>query len=702
MLIGFDNIPQTVPIAAIVAASGILAAVLLLRRRINRRLLLYEWRYYSAFKYICSRTTHRHIEDVADLSFLEKIILFRRYKEKDFSSLQDHLDRKSEDDPTLIRNSFSDHLVLLRTVVKTIRRLLYVGVVLFALRYVAGLLNIQIPLPSPDAHHLFFLFATMLIILTAYTLYLLRRIRQLRKNYPLAYREQMDAQGIRKCNRLSKMELLAIRPNRDYRIRQDSHAPIARQFSRIVRDFPLGCIAYLSQLQKTDEELSHVAESLSKAIAQKTPTDALLAKMHDDLYLQAIQLCNWNSERIVLLNNHPKTDNIPSVVATRQGDVFQLAHELRNSRVPNWQFIPHDIPFQPGGNGSASSPDTLRIPEMIFRDLSGEEEPKEEDIRDLLDNIQTLLYFAGERLQSRHMRIVVTSATTRAIPGLTPSSLTALLQKRGFNNVQQDYADLNLRKSSDPSLVVFLIRLSTRSGTFDEILSQLLTSTPMNLICITPFRILTPREHEVLSEHRQQDASTADLRLATATKDWERLSSLPCLSLYRFTPPAFDGTGYEPTADDLDVRSLLAHLKKHGLENPEAAYVNALARLVQKSFGKETGHLTLFPVPTSRAVSYRTKFERLTAVLCAKTGMDNAYSHLRYIKDFTPQRPHEQGQPSLSIDWNYLAGRNLLLFDDIVSNGKSSSIYARILREHGVNVVALLAIARSKAPGLMS
>ncbi|MBQ4357905.1 MAG: phosphoribosyltransferase [Paludibacteraceae bacterium] len=699
MSIHLEDIPQHTHLFLLFGLSaGILIVVLLLRRCILRRLLLYEWRYYLAFKYLCSRTTRRPIEDISDLTFREKILLFRRYKESDFISLQAHLEKQAEEDPTLIRNTHTDHYVLLRTFVTTLRRILYVILLFSVLAYIASRLHIHFIPDTIDTHWLLSLLIPSVLLLAAYALFLYRRLRRLRRNYPLAYLELTEAQGTGRLNRLSKMERLAIRTVREYRIRQDSHTPIAKQFSLIVRRFPKGVSAYLRQIEETEEELLSEAHDLRERIDRKTPIEDLLSKMHDDLYLQVIQLCIWNSEKIILLDNTPKTEDLNSLVLQRQDNVFQLAHELRNNKAPEWQFIRHVIPFgvRAGERGATSS--MLHIPEIAFQDLPEKQYPESIDYQKLYENIQTLLYFASERLKSRHIRIVVTPATELSVPDLTPSSLVSFLQKRGFSNIQQGYGDLNLRKQNDPDLIVFLLRLTSRVSTYDEMLARLLASTPMNLICVTLFRICTAEEYAKASELRREKESDVAARLSLLTKNWERLASIPFQTRYRFVSSVFDGMGYEATADDLNIRSLLAHLKKHGLDNPDATYVKELVRLLQETFGRETAHLTLFPIPPASAHSYRTKFMRLTAALCAQAGIDNAYAHLRYIKDFVPQRPHEQGNPTLSIDWNYLTGRHILLFDDVVTSGKSSTFYAQLLQKRGINVVGLLSIAQTKIP----
>ena len=80
MSIHLEDIPQHTHLFLLFGLSaGILIVVLLLRRCILRRLLLYEWRYYLAFKYLCSRTTRRPIEDISDLTFrADRGCLFNR------------------------------------------------------------------------------------------------------------------------------------------------------------------------------------------------------------------------------------------------------------------------------------------------------------------------------------------------------------------------------------------------------------------------------------------------------------------------------------------------------------------------------------------------------------------------------------------------------------------------------------------------
>ena len=115
-------------ILTILAIAALLATVIfVIAYIIKRHLLKIEWRYYFAFKDICSTVTHRTIDDVSDMTLKEYIIIAHKFSENDFAQRQKILLERAEIDPAIKKNpNFDDKYGYVRFISRNIRRVLYV------------------------------------------------------------------------------------------------------------------------------------------------------------------------------------------------------------------------------------------------------------------------------------------------------------------------------------------------------------------------------------------------------------------------------------------------------------------------------------------------------------------------------------------------------------------------------------------------
>lgn len=671
---------------------------------IRRRLLIIEWRYYIAFKDICSRVTRRNIDDVSDLKTNEIFTILIHYKEHHFKDRQAHLLLRAENDPTLLRNSpLDDNLSVLRLFLAVIRRIIYVAIV-FAI-ILAGAIAAQVPfLPSAllSAHIAIVIviavFATV-FLLYVYRLVLISRVNKLKSQFPHAFFEIFDFIG-GKPNKLSTLENLVFRHAKDYRIREDSHAPIAIRFRLLCKKYPHGMSSWMNAVTKRNDAFSNV----SRLYSPSNP-DSFIAMMHDDTTLELIQTANSSADSIALYDweqqsehqNSTKYDIYTDIASHSQQIIYDV-EDIRNAKIPQWHHRLHHV--------SDSFGHTFEV-EEVFRSLTDGSVPPSNLKAEILTDIQTLTYFLCNRFDSQHVRIVIdktihTSPDDPITPAIKPMVVANMLRDRGFDNVQENFNDIVLRKKQDPQLVTILIVPAIRNEHFNSYLSDIMSQYPQNYIVVTIEKIVSTQQLTAITttqvRKHSETVSSIDNFLSECNVFKSSSLSLPYLSLYHFIPTAFDSLGYDPTPDDRDVRSLISHVKSYGLVNTEAQWVINLADAMERTFGEYKSQFTLFCIPPARKISYNTKFATLATVLATKCDMDNSFSHVRYIKDFIPQQPGQKGNPTLSYDKEYFRDRLVILFDERISSGKSSLMYADILRSMGAKPVMLLAVAKSVKP----
>ena len=120
-----------------------------------------------------------------------------------------------------------------------------------------------------------------------------------------------------------------------------------------------------------------------------------------------------------------------------------------------------------------------------------------------------------------------------------------------------------------------------------------------------------------------------------------------------------------------------------------------------ESFGEESlPFLTLACLPASTNTKNQARYEEFSRRLCECTGMENAYKYIVITKDGMSKNHPENNtghsiQPEVKID-GWLRGKQVLLFDDVVTRGNTMLLYKRQMERVGANVVGGFAIGKTK------
>lgn len=131
----------------------------------------------------------------------------------------------------------------------------------------------------------------------------------------------------------------------------------------------------------------------------------------------------------------------------------------------------------------------------------------------------------------------------------------------------------------------------------------------------------------------------------------------------------------------------------------EQALSNLLPRLrdlLLQTFNTNIKLLTLVCIPASSEENNNARFKDFSERLTSSLQMDNAFEHIQIIKDASPKHLGGIGAPKLHFDEDYFKGRNILLFDDIITKGNSMHRFKNKLESLGANVIAGVSIGKTK------
>lgn len=157
---------------------------------------------------------------------------------------------------------------------------------------------------------------------------------------------------------------------------------------------------------------------------------------------------------------------------------------------------------------------------------------------------------------------------------------------------------------------------------------------------------------------------------------------------YYYYPTKFD----DVTEFDWDVRYLIWDFKK-GKRHDDVCEM--LTTKLERVYGEALDLLTFVCVPAStREVNYK-RYYSFMADVCSATGMANGYEHITIVKEKEPTHLGGESKAEYAYDKDFFSGRQIILFDDVVTRGRSLARIKMELESVGAHIVAALSIGRT-------
>lgn len=189
--------------------------------------------------------------------------------------------------------------------------------------------------------------------------------------------------------------------------------------------------------------------------------------------------------------------------------------------------------------------------------------------------------------------------------------------------------------------------------------------------------------------------------LPTKVKDWDALhNGMHYYYLLRYYPTTCD---FEATDDEWDDRWIVWNFKNNPAKVSPEKHDEAMKWVIQKTekmlfetFDRDAlKYLTLVCIPASSKSSTERRFKDFSDTLCKDTGMDNAYTHIAVSQEVIPKSQGGTGLPTLEFDTYFFKNKNIIIFDDVITSGRSMFRMKQKLEQLGATVIAGISIGKT-------
>lgn len=142
---------------------------------------------------------------------------------------------------------------------------------------------------------------------------------------------------------------------------------------------------------------------------------------------------------------------------------------------------------------------------------------------------------------------------------------------------------------------------------------------------------------------------------------------------------------------------------KYNLQDPSpVAHAHAVVQAVERisfiinnSFQGFTDCITFLCLPASNNLIYNLRFREFATLVCMKTGMIDAFDHVHVRGQFKPKHLGGDYAVSFIVESEWLQGRNVILFDDVTSSGRTIDVFGPAISMWNIRVLCALTLART-------
>jgi hypothetical protein len=190
-----------------------------------------------------------------------------------------------------------------------------------------------------------------------------------------------------------------------------------------------------------------------------------------------------------------------------------------------------------------------------------------------------------------------------------------------------------------------------------------------------------------LELHRKREAFE---EITNIVSKWEKISSCPNYSLYYYYPK--NDTKLLIDVKDIQIRRDIWEFK----DGSYYIFSSSVSSILKHFFGEHLKYVTFVCVPPSKSVNYTLRYKKFSSSLCKELGMEDGCPHINVISDRGASHLGYSGDSNNYIlEQNFFDNKNVIIFDDIITTGKSISLMRDKLRDNGARVLCSITLGRT-------
>lgn len=151
--------------------------------------------------------------------------------------------------------------------------------------------------------------------------------------------------------------------------------------------------------------------------------------------------------------------------------------------------------------------------------------------------------------------------------------------------------------------------------------------------------------------------------------------------------------------DEQQANRQLVYDFKDGKASAQVA--EQTAKHLIATYGEDCKNIVFAPIPASSAEKNEIRYKDFCNIVCNLTGAINGYNHIKVSGERLSIHENRKAEKSIresniiDFDEDFFNGKQVLVFDDVITKGISYATYAKQIEDLGANVLGGVFLART-------
>lgn len=177
------------------------------------------------------------------------------------------------------------------------------------------------------------------------------------------------------------------------------------------------------------------------------------------------------------------------------------------------------------------------------------------------------------------------------------------------------------------------------------------------------------------------------------------ISGVPYVFLYYYVPVKYQHDKEYSFTQEVETSCNKIWNFKDGIDQEWA--IDAVTEVL--NYGRYNGvfstKLTFVCIPASTISSNNLRFKYFASEICNRLSIKNGFNHIKIVKEKTPKHiSGVESESELEIDPFFFAGKDIILFDDVVTKGHSMQKLMQKLQTVNAKTVLCLSLGKTYFP----
>lgn len=179
------------------------------------------------------------------------------------------------------------------------------------------------------------------------------------------------------------------------------------------------------------------------------------------------------------------------------------------------------------------------------------------------------------------------------------------------------------------------------------------------------------------------------IRMNSCVSGWKSACGVPHWFFYYYYPTRFSNV----SMDSQNARRLIYNFKDGLAHNTVKDLVVSKMRSTFSS--SDISQMTFVCIPASTRAVHESRYKSFAADVTRTLGMTNAYDYITIVKEKTPSHLGGSDSAEYSFNRSFFNGKIVVLFDDVVTSGRSVASMKSIMESLGATVICALSIGQT-------